>query len=115
MYKIIFLDTNFLWYIVDYKIDVFAELERICYFPYKIQILSGTIEELEKLKPKNYGIIKLLLKKIEIKKSEIKKVDDELTKLSEEGAIIATQDKELKDRLKGEVIVIRQKKYLELK
>jgi len=41
-------------------------------------------------------------------------VDDSLTALSHQGAIIATQDKALKKRLKKPLITIRQKKYLTL-
>ena len=43
--------------------------------------------------------------------------DDALKKLSEEKTIIATNDKELKKRVKelnGQVLFLRQKKFLEL-
>jgi len=114
MEKSIILDTNFLIYCAEYKIDFFTEIERLCDFPYKLYILSRSIEELELLKPKKLNIIKLFLKKIDVIQSKIHYVDDELAELSE-NAIIATQDKILKKRLKGKIIVIRQKKYLEMK
>jgi|SRR3989344_7309461 len=114
MEKQIILDTNFLIYCAEYKIDLFTEIDRLCDFPYKIGVLSRTIEELESLNPKKLYIIKLFLKKIDVIKSKEHYVDDELAELSK-NAIIATQDKELKKRCKSKIIIIRQKSYLELK
>ena len=111
--KIIILDTNFLIYCANFKVDLFSEIERICHFPYKLKVLDATIKELEIVKPKGLSLIKKFIEKLEVIKAEDHYVDDELTNLSEKGYIIATQDKELKDRLKGPVIVIRQKKYLQ--
>ena len=115
MEKQIILDTNFLIYCAKYKIDFFSEIDRICYFQYKLTILDKTIKELEKVKPKELKLIKIFISKIEIIESSGNKVDDALAEYSKKGFIIATQDKELKDKLKSEVIVIRKKKYLELK
>ncbi len=115
MEKLIILDTNFLIYCVKYKIDFFSEIDRLCDFNYSLAVLDRSIEELEFLKPKGLNLIKVFLKKIKILESSIHSVDDELARLSKEGNIIATQDKGLKDKLKCPVIVIRQKKYLELK
>ena len=111
MEKNVILDTNFLVYIFKYKIDLFSELDRICNFKYKTQILTGSIEELEKVKPAELNIIKQFIPRLNLLNSKIKNVDDELVNLSKEN-IIATQDKNLKKRLNGQVIIIRQKKYL---
>lgn len=111
MEKNVILDTNFLVYIFKYKIDLFSELDRICNFKYKTQILTGSIEELEKVKPTELNIIKQFIPRLNLLNSKIKNVDDELVNLSKEN-IIATQDKNLKKRLNGQVIIIRQKKYL---
>lgn len=113
--KTIILDTNFLVYCVKYRIDFFSEIERICDFQFKLCVLDKSIEELERLKPKELNLIKKFIETLEILKSKEYLVDDELTRLSEENCIVATQDKELKDRLKNQIIVIRKKKYLELK
>lgn len=110
----ILLDTNFLVYIAKYKIDLFSELNRICGFTYTLHILSGTLEELERLEFKELKLIKVYLKDVEVIESK-NNVDDELVEYSRQGDIIATQDKELKKRLKNSYIIIRQKKYLELK
>ncbi|MBS3151931.1 ribonuclease VapC [Candidatus Woesearchaeota archaeon] len=113
--KKIILDTNFLIYCAKFRIDFFSEIDRVCLFPYKICVLSRTIEELEKVKPKELSLIKKYLEKIEKIQSKEKQVDKELIELSKEGCIVATQDLELKKKLTSQVIVIRQKKYLELR
>ncbi len=112
--KIIALDTNFLIYCVKFRIDFFSEIKRICNFSYKIVVLDSTLNELEKVKPKELRLIKKFLEKIEIIKSEKDYVDEDLISLSKKGFIIATQDLELKKQLKKPYIIIRQKKYLRL-
>ena len=112
--KTIILDTNFLIYCVKYKIDFFSEIDRICNFNYKLSVLSSTIDELEKLKPSNLNLIKKFVEKLEIINSNIY-TDKKLIELSNKDMVIATQDNELKKRINGSVIIIRQKKYLELK
>ena len=112
--KTIILDTNFLIDCVKYKIDLFTEINRICSFDYKLAVLSSTILELERLKPTSLNLIKKFIEKMEVIRSE-GYVDKILIDLSNKDIIIATHDQELKRRLKGPVIIIRQKKYLELK
>lgn len=112
--KNIIFDTNFLIYIAKYQIDLFSEVERICLFQYTLNVLSGTLEELEKVKPKELKLIKRYIARFIVIPSG-EKVDDELTEYSNKGYIIGTQDRELKKRLKDSCIVIRQKRYLELK
>jgi len=120
--KDIFLDTNFLISAVKYKIDIKSELDRICDFLYRIVVLKGVLLELKSLEknPKTKTDAKLAQKialTFHIFDSPInKKVDDILINLSNlQGAIIATNDKELKQKLKGPKIVIRNKKYFEFK
>ncbi len=112
--KTIILDTNFLINCTKFHIDLFSELERILTAPYKIAVLEQTLQELEKVNPKELCLIKKFLENIEVLKKEGMNVDDSLTALSHQGAIIATQDKALKKRLKKPLITIRQKKYLTL-
>ena len=113
--KTIILDTNFLMYCTKYRIDLFSEIDRICSFKYNLSVLDRTIEELEKLKPRELKLIKKYLEKINVTRSKENYVDKELVRLSEEGCIIATQDKNLKKHLKDGCIIIRKKRYLELK
>ena len=113
--KTIILDTNFLIYCAKYRIDFFSEIDRLCLFHDKITVLDRTIQELEKVKPKELNLIKKYIEKIEVIKAKETYVDEDLISLSKQGCIIATQDLELKNKLKGPIIVIRQKKYLEFR
>lgn len=123
--KIIIPDTNVLMAIGEFKMDIFSELEQICDFKYEIGILDKVETELKKIlreqTRKNREAAKLALKIIErMKIKKIKtssgKVDDLIVELSKNPeVIIATQDKELKERIKkvkGRIITIRQKKKL---
>ena len=113
MYNII-LDTNFLLIIPQFKVDIFREIERICPFKYKISILDKTLDELKK-KPNEKLVLEIIKKKkIEVINTSGKYVDDILSDIKDENVIIATNDKELKKKLKTPVIILKQKKYLEL-
>ncbi len=114
MIRIIF-DTNSLIYSLKYRIDLFSEIERICQFQYTLGVLDTTLKELERLQPKGLALIKKYCEKMQVIKAEESYVDDELARLSKLGNIIVTQDQGLKKKLKGPLITIRQKKYLELK
>jgi len=122
--KIIILDTNFLLIPYQFKVDIFEEIKKIIDSNYSLCILDKTIDELNKImdeqKGKQKAAAKLalsLIKNKKLKKIKTKDgyVDDLLIK---QDAIIATQDKELINRLKEvkkKVIQLRQKKYLIIK
>ena len=124
--KIIILDTNFIIYLLKYKIQLFKEIERILYENYQIYVLDKTLEELknleEKGKKQNKLLTKLSLKFLKINENKIltiktkenKQVDDLIKDIINKDTIIATQDKKLKKVLKCSIIIIRQKKYLKL-
>lgn len=114
------LDTNFLLSIVRLKVRAFEEMRSM-----KINefyLLSGSIEELEKLSrnkkiEKEVNVIKELIKneKVMIIKSA-GPVDDELVAKSKEYAI-ATNDSALRKRIKsfaGTSIYIRNRAYIQL-
>lgn len=115
--KVVF-DTNFLISAIKFKINFLEELEGNELF-----IIDKTIEELKKLikggkaqDKQRATIILTLIKKNKIKKLKSKKeetVDDALARLNE--YVIATQDKELKTRIKGKKLIIRAKKKLEIR
>lgn len=119
--KKIILDTNFLMAVSQFNIDIFKELERICDFNYELYVLEGTKEELEKL-IKELSLSKKVAAKIALSLIERTDINIILHKkghvddiLAEQDAIIATQDKELKQKLKAKdikTITIRQKKHL---
>ena len=48
--KKVILDTNALMAVAECKIDIFAALHDCCDFPFKIQVLQGTVDELQKIK-----------------------------------------------------------------
>lgn len=121
--KKIILDTNFLLIPAQFHVDIFSEIERICDFSYSLNVLDKTLDELNNIIEKQRGKHKqaalLALKLLKAKKVKViktkkdKYVDDILVDLAKEKeTLIATQDTELKKRLKNSIITLRQKKYL---
>ena len=113
----VILDTNFTMVPFQFKVDIFAELKRLLDEPYKVFILDQTLKELGGKKLEK--AVKGLLERYDvglIKTEQNKSVDDLLVELADkEKFIAATQDKALRDRLKGKgikIITLRQKKYL---
>mgnify|MGYP001570735725 FL=1 len=124
--KKIILDTNFLMIPLQFRVDIFSELERICHFNYKLCIFEQSVDELSNIAEKQKGksrnaaqfALKLIrLKDIGVLKAEGRSVDIMLLKNADKDTVIATQDRLLKKKLleKGvSVIILRQKKYLQL-
>ena len=124
--KKIIIDTNFLLIPYQFKVDIFSEIRRICDFNYEICIIDKTLDELKKImlvpgKDKLGAVLALQLlphhkvKKILTKKDKL--VDDLIVDIANKNTIVATQDKELKKRVKAKkagLIVMRQKKHLVL-
>lgn len=125
----IIIDTNFLLIPFKFKVDIFSEFNRICSFNYKLFIFEQSINELkniikkESLKDKKAA--KFALKLIELKhisiikiaKSEQKDVDWLILNNLSEDTVVATLDANLKRELLKKsisVIILRQKKYLQL-
>jgi len=116
--KKIILDTNALMAIAEFKLDIFTELEKCCDFKYKLFVLDGTVDELNKIIEKQRGkykqAAKLALALLKAKDVEIIKsfgnVDDLLVAYSEQDYLILTQDIGLKKRLKKPYMTIRQKR-----
>lgn len=118
----IILDTNFLMAIAQFKIDIFSEIDRIADFRYDICILDKTVDELENIiktqKAKHRMAAKLALQLVESKSvNKIKtgkgKTDDLIVENADKDTAVATQDRELRRRLrikKARLIGIRQKK-----
>lgn len=124
----IILDTNFLLIPGTLKVDIFSEINRICNFKYTLHIVDKTLDELKKIIETQRGKYKsasnLALQLIKnkgvktIKTKKDKLVDNLILDIAKKSKIIvATQDKELKKRLKAKnagLIVLKQKKYLDL-
>ena len=94
---------------------------------HEIMVLEETIDELHKIieeQPgKHANAAKLALKLLEnkgikaLKTEKHKNVDEILKEIADKGTIVATQDTELKKSLKAKdikIIVMRQRKYLEM-
>lgn len=124
--KKIIIDTNFLMIPYKYRVDIFSEFNRICDFNYKLIVFERTIHELRRIIEKQAGrekkaaqfALKLIgLKGVSMLKSGNTDVDSLILENLNDDTIIATQDAALKRELlkKGtSVIILRQKKYLEM-
>ena len=124
--KKIISDTNFLMIPLQFKVDIFSELERICSFNYKLYVFERSLDELnnivEKQKGKSKNAAQFALKLIKLKdigvlEAEGRSVDSIILKNADKDTVVATQDGLLKKKLleKGvSVIILRQKKYLQL-
>lgn len=123
--KKIILDTNFLLIPAQLKVDIFSEIERIIHEKYQLCVLASTFRELDVIAEKGrqkekaqVNLTKALIKTQNIKivsGDQEKGVDDQLVDLSKEGYTVATQDIALRKRIKHNMIIMRQKKYLIIK
>ena len=134
--KIVLLDTNFLLIPAQFKVDIFAELGRICDFSYEVVVLEATVNELQGImedktasakdrraaglglqliKAKNVRVIKVERKVFKSPDKAILEFAVAGNRLVNRSVFVATQDKELKDNLRARgvcVIILRQKQHL---
>jgi uncharacterized protein len=121
--KIILLDTNFMITCVKQKIDFFEEINLM---GMKIFVPEEVIKEIKKIansKQKAHSkdaaeiTLKILEKNI-FEKIDLdnKNVDKGIIKFANKNkdVVIATLDKEIKDKIENPKLVIRQKKRLEI-
>jgi len=113
--KQVLLDTNFILTCVKQKIDFFEDIK---FMGMEILIPQQVIGEIQKLNDPYSEISLSLLDKSEFKKIDIGKghVDKNIVKFvaKNKGIIVATLDRELKDKIQGHKLVIRGKKRLEV-
>jgi len=115
--KQIILDTNFILTCVKQKIDFFEEIQLM---GMQISIPNQVIVEIEGLSKKNNNakLSLKLLKKSKFKKIDLKTKDTDkgIIKFAKENpeVIIATLDRELKNKIKNPKLIIRGKKKLEV-
>ncbi|MFH0710948.1 MAG: DNA-binding protein [Candidatus Aenigmatarchaeota archaeon] len=115
-------DTNFLMSIIKFRIDLFKELDLILDKPYENIIFDSVVTELRNLakgKTKSSDEARICLTFIKTKFHVIKalegKVDDVIFSMSDEDSAVATNDIELRKRLKSKgikTIYLRAKKHL---
>jgi len=118
------VDTNMLIAINQFKFDFFNEVKRE-FGKVDFVVPKKVIEELEKIAgegKKNLSSVRIakeLMNKEEVKEveTEATNADDALVELAGKEIIVATNDVDLKNRVKevgGKVIFLRQKKFLEI-
>lgn len=130
MFKVkVILDTNFLLIPAQFNVDIFSEIARIMDEPYQLCIMEKSFEELNKIitlsnsKDSRSAKLGLMLAKSLIKQKSLKTltsfsneyVDDLIVSKANKKVYVATQDKELKQRVKekgAHIITLKQKKYL---
>ena len=122
--KTIILDTDFLVFCAEHKIDYVTELNRVCDFPFTIVVLDKTLHELESVaakSAKNAIAVKLAKTILQKKKLAIlptnknKPADALILQFVNEHFCVATQDKKFKEKARAKgacIITVRQKKYL---
>lgn len=124
--KKIIIDTNFFLVPYQFKVDIFLEINRLMMESYKLCIIDKTIAELKKIietqKGKHrraamLGLMILSQKNIAKIKAKKPKVDDSILAEASKskGCIVATQDAELKRKLKKkgvQIIVLKSKSHL---
>jgi rRNA-processing protein FCF1 len=118
MTRKIMLDTNFLVAPFQLSIDLFEEIERI-YPVHEVYTLEDAVQEARSIEEGRYkALVEKLIETQDIEVLETEgegEVDDLLVDLCDE-FIVATNDKELKNRLVekgGEVLIIRSGDHLE--
>jgi len=125
MKKTLILDTNFLLIPGQFKVDIFTEIERVMNEPFELCMIDKSIDELNKLaaagKQEDKFAAKLALV-LTIQKNlkrlhsfGSKSVDDIIVKNADKNTYVATQDKQLRERVKekgAKIIGMRQQKYL---
>lgn len=125
--KVLF-DTNFLLVPIRFGVDIFTEAERALNQLVEPTVSTGVLRELESLKEESgprfqreLGFAMSLTSRcvvVEDEPHEGETVDDHLVRLASEGGYVAaTNDSELRKRLRRsgvKVLYMRQMRYLEL-
>jgi len=118
---IVLLDTSFLVSALKFKIDIYEEISRVVPEKHELATIDNVIAELERVSARNDRNAGLALqlvthKKVSIYKGKRIRCDDALAEFArEKGAILCTQDKELKKKAKSHgirVITIKNKSHL---
>ena len=109
----VILDTNFILTCIKQKIDFFEELVGT-----QILIPEQVINEIKNLKNPNSKLALKLLEKNKFKKIDLGRghVDKLIIRFAKENpkTIIATLDREIKNKTKNQKLIIRGKKKLEI-
>jgi len=125
----IILDTNFLLVPMQFKVDIFLEIERIVHEKYELYVLDKTVDELNRLalnrnkKVKDRDAAKLAIKIAvakgvkTIKTTSDKYADDLIVEIADKNTVVATNDIDLRRRVRNKgakTILMRKKAFLVL-
>ena len=121
--KKIILDTNFLTIPYQFNIDIFEEIDRVIAGDYELTTLDCVVEELKKLEKsrgKEATAAKVALTLIKEKNVKIintgeKNVDIKIYRMADKNTIVATNDRNLRQRLKNKnvkVLYLRSEKHI---
>ena len=124
--KQVIIDTNFLLIPGQFKVDIFSEINRIMTEPYELFIVEKTIEELNRIImaagrddkfAAKLGLVLTIQKSLKRLPSSngLNTADDDIVDSSSKDTYVATQDAELRKRLRkkgAKIIGLRQKRYL---
>jgi rRNA-processing protein FCF1 len=124
----VILDSNALFVPLQFKIDVFSELERLLNRNFELILLSPVKRELKALAEKGspkmrknaYYALKIAerCKYVEVEDLASALTDDVIVKIAKEwGSPVFTNDKQLRKKLRDisvPVIYVRQKSHLEI-
>ena len=117
--KKILLDTNFLVAPFQFSFDLFEEIERL--YPYaELYTLQDAVNEAKSIESGKYkDLVEQIIERKDIEVLETEgegTVDDLIVEVSDD-FIVATNDKELKERVKdagNPVMIIRSENHLEV-
>ncbi len=123
--KTIILDTNFLTIPYKFKVDVFKEIHNLISEEHEITTLDGVVRELEHMSEERgedasaarIGLELIEKNQVKIILTHERNVDDAIVELANDQTLVATNDKELINRLKTKnvkVIYLRGKNRLVL-
>ena len=121
--KKIILDTNFLTIPYQFGIDIFEEIDRVVKGNYELTTLDCVVKELKKLKKsrgKEAAAAKVALflikeKNVRVIKTGEKNVDIKIYRMADKNTIVATNDRDLRRRLKNKnvkILYLRSKKHI---
>jgi rRNA-processing protein FCF1 len=122
----VILDTNFLLIPAQFSVDIFSEIDRVVEQKYELCVLDKSLEELDRVakgaesgrdkRAAMLGIAFVAAKKPRLLPAGEKYVDEAILCMAEKGKhIVATQDMELKRKLKEKgvsVITMRKQDHL---
>jgi uncharacterized protein len=122
----VIIDTNFLLVPVQFKIDIFEAIPLLLHEPVELCIMEGTLDELIKIAKEGpvkdriaAKVAMQLVKQKHLKglASSFKNVDTAILELATEKDYVATQDRELKQKLKAKnvrIITLKSKGHIAL-